>query len=203
MKSALKGLFILALALGAADARASDGGQQTTPTPTPTPTPTFVVPAQISFDLELGEQSGPFPADSWWEISIQLHVADQSDFGRSLAQRKSGKTDVPEPGIILKKESFQLRDLSKEASRHIKFKLPVGDELRKRFMSIMATPQVLWITGTVHVHARKDDDIVSNEVTPTWNLRHFIDKDGYVRLTIVQSKQLTWSTGIGKSRIKQ
>lgn len=197
MKSTLKGLFILMLVVGAAEPRAWGGDQQASPTPT------FIVPSQLSFNFELDDDSGLVTADSWWEISIQLRVADQSDFAQYLALRKGGQLNVPEPGIILKRESFRQRDLSREASRRMEVKVPVREELRKRFMSIKATPQVVWLTGTARVHAGKDVEIINNEVNPTWDLRHFIAKDGRVMLTLTPDKQMTWSTGMGKTVVKK
>jgi hypothetical protein len=197
MKSALKGLFILVLAAGAAEPRAWGGGQQTTPTPT------FRVPSQLSFEFELDDSSGLVTADSWWEISIQLHMADQKDFAQYLAQRKGGQINVPEPGIIFKRGSFQRRTLSRKANRRVEVEVPVDKELRERFMGIKATPQVVWLTGTARFHAGKDVEIINDEVNPTWDLRHFIDKEGRVKLTLTPDRQLTWTTGLGKTGVKK
>src|SRR3954469_16222655 len=98
MKNALKGLFILMLAVGAADARVANSDQQTAPT--------FGVPEQLSFQFELENSPALATADSWWEISIQLRIADQSVFANWLAQQKDGKTNIPEPGILLRQRSF-------------------------------------------------------------------------------------------------
>lgn len=200
MKSALTGLFVLILVAAAADARAAYGQEQGQGQATPT----FIVPRQLAFNFELENSPDLTGANSWWEISIELRVADQKDLAKYLAQLKDGGAGVPPPGTVIKRDSFRRNDLSKEASRRIDFTVPVDEGLRKRFQSVKATPQVVWLKGSVRVHAGKvGDDIINVDVRPSWDLRHFINKDGDVKFKLTPDKQLNWSNGLGRPVVRK
>lgn len=202
MKSLLKSLVIILdvaiLTVAPAYTRAADDGSQAGPT--------FEVPRQISLHFELQDSADPATADSWWELSFKLHVADQSDFLRWLAQRKDGRTDIPAPGVLLKEGSHMAHNLALEATRNVQIMIPVRGELLERFRHVKRNPQVVWLSSSVHVYLGKHagklaPDVINNDVSPTWDLRYFINKIANVKLTVTPNGRLTWSSATGNQQM--
>jgi hypothetical protein len=168
---------------------------------TPQNGPTFEVPRSLTFLLELQNSPDIATPDSLWETSVQLRVADQSDYMRWIAQRKSGQVGVTEPGFLLTKKSFKRHDLSLEANRRVEFTVPVDGELLQRFLNVKKAPQVVWISSTIRIHSGKlKADVGSDQVTPFWDLRYFIKKAANVMLELKPGGYLTWSSGDGNSK---
>jgi hypothetical protein len=194
MKRVLNSLFILILLIAPVDALAASGDEQ----------PTFEIPKQLTFRFELQNSPELATAGSWWEISIQLHIAEPAAYSRYLAQKKSGQTNIPEPGVVLIKKSFPHRDLSKGENSHVEVEVPVRGDLFERFKNIKKSPQVIWLSSSVRVHAGKlNADSINNDVNPIWDLRYFIDRAANVKLTLAPSGQLTWSSGKSTTAVRK
>ncbi|HEX8720972.1 MAG TPA: hypothetical protein VF736_10110 [Pyrinomonadaceae bacterium] len=193
MKSALKvsvAALILATAAAGAFARQAQTRQHT-----------FEVPKELSVRFELQDAPELEAPGSWWELSVELGVEEQDKYMRWLADHRGGPAGLTRPGYVLIKKSFANRDLSKKQGRAVEVTVPVGKELLERFQHIKSSPQMVWLNCSARVHAGKsDEDVVNDGITPTWDLRYFIDKGVTIKLELKNSRRLTWSYGGQKMR---
>lgn len=189
MKSALKMLALVALALTPAAALAANDSAQTSST--------FDIPKEISVRFELQESPELTTADSWWEVTLQIGVEEERLYMRWLAEHAGNPpAGATRPGVVLIKKSFPRRSLSKKDDRTVEVKVPVSGELLQRFRQLKKKTHTIWLKSSIHVHAGKADaDVINDNISPTWNLRYFIDKGANVKVTLSTTRRLTWTYG--------
>lgn len=155
--------------------------------------PATTVLRKLTFDISLEAARELDAADTAWEVSYSLRVGDQKDYMQWRAI-KAAHPETPEPGDLLKKDSFSRAKLSRDANRRVVITLPMSRELLHRFRRSEEVPQVVWMNMTVRVRADKTKlSLIRDDISPLWPLGYFVKNEGKVIIGISPNVQLRWS----------
>src|SRR5919205_934471 len=136
-------VLVVVLALSSSAALRGASARQAAPTP-----------KAATISIELDELPGRDSAGSYWEVTYQLRIADQDPF----INWSEGGEDPEEQnklGILVSKNSFTRRDLSRPENRRFSVSIPLAGELLARFRAAGQRKQYVWMDGMARIHDAK------------------------------------------------
>jgi hypothetical protein len=178
-------VLVVVLALSSSAALRGASARQAAPTP-----------KAATISIELDELPGRDSAGSYWEVTYQLRIADQDPF----INWSEGGEDPEEQnklGILVSKNSFTRRDLSRPENRRFSVSIPLAGELLARFRAAGQRKQYVWMDGMARIHDAKLGRDFVMKIGPVWGPRRFVTGIYNVHLDLSQSGELHMTSDNG------
>ncbi|HEY9405358.1 MAG TPA: hypothetical protein VIQ24_22095 [Pyrinomonadaceae bacterium] len=140
--------------------------------------------------FELQDLPGRDDPRSLWELTYQWRIADGRAFSEWVSTGMDS-TKESQVGILISKQSFTRRDLSKAENRQFKITVPVAGELFERLSESTQRNQAIWVDATVHIYDAKLNRQIIERVNPAWRWPGF--KDGSARVVMQITPLGSWS----------
>ena len=180
-------ILALALALTPPDTQRRRRGKAAPPKGQGQESTSILVPKELKLQLELNELPGGATEDSFWEVSYEWQITNRSDYDEAVEVGRKP------PGLLLKKKSFHLDDLSKKDQRQVQITVPVKGKLLDRILGYKKKPQVLWLTATVRIHDPRLRSDPSRQLHTAWRLSAYPEGVTVVRVNVSFMGDIDWS----------
>jgi hypothetical protein len=177
-------VLVLVLALSSASARGARA-RQAAP-----------APKEAAITIELDGLPGRDSAGSYWEVSYQLRIADQDPF-ISWSEGGEDPDEQNKLGILISKNSFTRRDLSRPENRRFSVSVPLTGELLTRFRDAGRRKQYVWMDGMARIHDAKLGRDFVMKLGPAWGPRRLITGIYNVHLDLSKAGELHMSSDNG------
>jgi hypothetical protein len=153
-------------------------------------------PKEAAISIELDELPGRDSAGSYWEVSYQLRIADQDPF-ISWSEGGEDPDEQNKLGILISKNSFTRRDLSRPENRRFSVSVPLTGELRARFRDAGRRKQYVWMDGVARIHDAKLGRDFVMKLGPAWGPRRLVTGVYNVHLELSEAGELHMSSDNG------
>jgi hypothetical protein len=146
-------------------------------------------PKAVTVTIELDELPGRESPGSYWEVSYQLRIADEDAFDR-WANGGENPQEQEKLGVVVSKNSFTRRDLSRPENLRYSVSVPLTGELLARFRNNAQRKQQVWMDGTARIHDAKLGRDFFIKLGPTWGPRRFVTGTYNVHLALSDAGEL-------------
>jgi hypothetical protein len=153
-------------------------------------------PKEAAVSIELDDLPGRDSAGSYWEVSYQLRIADQEPF-INWSEGGEDPNELNKLGILVSKNSFTRRDLSRPENRRFSVSIPLAGELLARFRDAGRRKQYVWMDGMARIHDAKLGRDFAMKIGPVWGPRRFVTGVYNVHLDLSQAGELQMTSDNG------
>lgn len=153
-------------------------------------------PKAAAVSIELDELPGSDSPGSYWEVSYQLRIADEDAFIR-WSDGGENPDEQEKLGIVISKNSFTRRDLSRPENRRFTASVPLTGELLERFRGAARRQQHVWMDGMARIHDAKLGRDFFIKLSPAWGPRRFVTGTYNVQLALSEAGELQLTSDNG------